>query len=131
MRRSPCPSLTRQRDSLSALGCLSRVMTCPTTIPSNSPPSFWTPSTSRPSMVRRSASSSADQLNSTYCRSQLRVTFMGSELAQKPQVVLVEQADIGNTVADHGNALDAEAKGPAGPKLRIPADILEHLRVHH
>ena len=38
--RSPRPSLTRQRESLSALGCLSRVRTWATTMPSNSPPSF-------------------------------------------------------------------------------------------
>ena len=74
--RSPLPSLTRHTVSLSAFGCLSLVMTWATTTPSNSPPSFWTPSTSMPSMVRRSASSSADQSNSTYCLSQLSVTFM-------------------------------------------------------
>src|SRR5882672_3982535 len=55
--RSPFPSLTRQSVSLSALGCLSHVMTWATTTPSNSPETFWTPSTSMPSMVRRSANS--------------------------------------------------------------------------
>src|ERR1035441_591322 len=38
--RSPLPSLTRQTVSLSALGCLSLVMTWATTTPSSSPPSF-------------------------------------------------------------------------------------------
>src|ERR1035438_2753357 len=76
---SPLPSLTRQTVSLSALGCLSLVMTWATTTPSSSPPSFSTPSTSMPIMVRRSESSSGDQLNSTYCLSQLSVTFRSEE----------------------------------------------------
>src|SRR5882672_3279522 len=74
--RSPRPSFTRQRESLSALGWLSLVMTCATTTPSNSPVSFSTRSTSMPSMVRRSASSSGGQSKSTYCLSQLSVIFM-------------------------------------------------------
>src|SRR5882724_8024206 len=74
--RSPVPSLTRQSESLSALGCLSRETTCATTMPSNAPEIFCTPSTSRPSMVSRSVNSSGDQLKSTYCLSQLRVTFI-------------------------------------------------------
>src|SRR6266545_4814433 len=76
--RSVLPSLTLQTESLSEPATLSRVRICATTMPSNSPASLLTPSTSRPSMVRRSASSSEDQSNSTYCLSQLRVTFMES-----------------------------------------------------
>jgi hypothetical protein len=74
--RSPLPSFTRQSESLSAFGCLSRVITCATTTPSNSPPSFCIDSTSSPSIVNRSRNSSGDQSKSTYCLSQLSVTFM-------------------------------------------------------
>src|SRR5215469_13180931 len=128
--RSPAPSLTRQTESLSALGCLSRVMTWATTMPSNSPPSFWMPSTSMPSMVRRSASSSGDQLKSTYCLSQLRVTFI-SELPQEPGVILIEEPDIIDAITKHCDALDAEAEGPAGPDFGVVTDVFEDLGVNH
>ena len=61
---------------------LSRVRICATTMPSNSPASLLTPSTSKPSIVRRSASSSEDQSKSTYCLSQLKVTFMKSNAVE-------------------------------------------------
>src|SRR2546429_1675168 len=74
--RSPLPSFTLHTDNLSEPGTLSRVRICATTTPSNSPASFCTLSTSRPSIVSRSASSSGDQSKSTYCFSQLSVTFI-------------------------------------------------------
>src|SRR5215469_10637592 len=79
MVRSILPSLTLQTESLSEPGTLSFVKICATTIPSNSPASLWTPSTSSPSIVNRSANCSADQSKSTYCLSQLRVTFIASK----------------------------------------------------
>src|ERR1022692_4393814 len=45
-------------------------------MPSNSPVTFRTPSTSRPSMVSLSARTSGVQSKSTYCLSQLRVSFI-------------------------------------------------------
>src|SRR2546427_6294367 len=54
-----------------------------------------------------------------------------SKLFQKPQIILVEQPDVVDAIADHGDALDAEAEGPAGPHFRIVADVFEHLRMHH
>ncbi len=77
--RSPWPSFTRQTDNLSAFGCLAIAMTCATTTPSNSPPSFCMDSTSTPSMVSRSRSSSGVQLKSTCRRNQLIVTFIGGK----------------------------------------------------
>src|ERR1043166_605727 len=127
---SPLPSLTRQSESLSALGCLSRVTTWATTIPSNSPPIFSTPSTSMPIIVRRSASSSGGQSKSTYCLSQLSVIFI-LELPQKAQIVFVKQPDVVDPIPDHRNPLDAEAEGPASPYLRIVAHVLEDLGMHH
>ena len=35
----------------------------------------------------------------------------GLELADEAEVVFVEEADVGDVVADHGDALDAESKG--------------------
>jgi len=37
-----------------------------------------------------------------------------SELVEESQVVLEEQADVGNSVFSHSEAFDAEAEGPAG-----------------
>ena len=76
MARSPLPSLTLQTESLSEPGTLSLVRIWATTIPSNSPGTLRTLSTSSPSRVSRSASCSGDQSKSTYCFSQLRVTFI-------------------------------------------------------
>src|SRR6266496_153502 len=99
-------------------------------MPSNSPATFSTPSTSRPSMVRRSESSSGDQLKSTYCLSQLKVSFT-SELFQKTQIVFVEQPDVVDAVTNHRDALDAEAESPTGPDLRVIADGFKNLRMDH
>src|SRR5689334_17801559 len=134
MVRSPLPSLTLQTESLSEPDTLSLVRICATTMPSNSPLTLVTLSTSSPSMVNRSASCSADQSKSTYCFSQLNVTFMSCqelELAQEPHVVLVKQPDVVDAVAKHGDALDTEAESPSGPDFRIVANILEDLRMHH
>src|SRR6185312_3064248 len=54
-----------------------------------------------------------------------------SKLPQKPHIILVEQPDVADPVANHGNAFDAEAERPAGPDFRIVADVFENFRVHH
>ena len=69
--RSPEPSFTLQSESRSASGCGSFDTTSATTMPSKPPDTFSTPSTSRPIIVSRSASSSGDQSKSTYRFSQL------------------------------------------------------------
>src|ERR1035438_2817995 len=53
------------------------------------------------------------------------------ELLQEPHVIFVEEADVSDAVADHRDALDAKAEGPAGPDFRVVADVLEYLGVHH
>src|SRR5215475_8352080 len=83
-----------------------------------------------PSIVNRSANSSGDQSKSTYCLSQLSVTFI-LELPQEPQIILIKQPDVVDPVPNHRNALDPESKCPAGPNFRIVADILEYLWMHH
>src|ERR1043165_7739907 len=72
--------------------------------------------------------------NKPAARSSLFVpkSFIGqSELPQKPQIIFVEQPDIIDAITNHGDAFDAEAKGPAGPHFRIVADVFEHPRMHH
>src|SRR5207245_5101576 len=61
-----------------------------------------------------------------------RKSFLGKlKLFQEPQIILVEQPDVVDAIADHGNALDAEPEGPAGPDFRIVSDVFKHLRMHH
>src|SRR5208282_6366134 len=98
MVRSPVPSLTLQTESLSEPGTGSRVRIWATTIPSHAPEIFCTPSTSRPSMVSRSVNSSGDQLKSTYCLSQLSVTF----IVINPQIL----STTGNQLLGHHNPID-------------------------
>src|SRR6185295_16162966 len=62
---------------------------------------------------------------------QLSVTFMASELAQEPEIVLVEQPDVRDAIPDHGDAFDPESKRPSRPDLWIPTDVFQHLRMHH
>src|SRR5262245_26304086 len=54
-----------------------------------------------------------------------------SELAEAARVVLVEEADFVDSVADHGDAFDAKAERPAGPDFGIVADVLEHFGMDH
>src|SRR5689334_21813862 len=83
-----------------------------------------------PSIVSRSTNSSGDQSKSTYCLSQLSVTFI-LELHQEPQIVFVKQPDVVDSISNHRNPLDPESERPARPNFRIVADILKYLRMHH
>ena len=53
------------------------------------------------------------------------------ELREEAHVALVEQADVGNAVAQHGDALRPHAEGEAGVPLGVDAAVLEHLGMHH
>ena len=55
----------------------------------------------------------------------------GLELIQEPQVVFVEQADVGDAVFAHSEAFDAEAEGPAGVFFAVDADGVEDVGVNH
>src|SRR3954463_3198077 len=128
----PRPTSTRVSCSLSAFGCLSASSTLPTTKCSRlSPPGAprrTTRSTSQLVKTRRRASSSTGRSKSTYSRSQLTATFI-SELLQNAHVVLPEEAQVGEAVTEHRDALDAEAEREAGPDLWVVADVREHLRI--
>ena len=53
------------------------------------------------------------------------------ELIEEAQIVLEEQADVGDAVLSHGESLDTETESPAGVFFAINADGVEHVRVHH
>src|SRR5258706_8698774 len=97
--------------------------------------------TSKPRSASVLATSSADAGTSTNSFNQDRTSLMSfvvrrtsplvRELLQKPQVVLVEQPNVLDLIAQDRDALDADAPREAGVLLRVVADRFEHGRVHH
>src|SRR6185312_13477307 len=135
---SPCPTSTLHTCSRSASGCFSAATISATTTPARSSPSGVSSSTSSPAMVSAWASWARSALISTSSRSQFSENFMlvyswmrSSELLEETQVVLEERAQIGNTVAQHREALHAEAEGEAGVALRVDAAVPQHVRMDH
>src|SRR5665647_3358281 len=134
------PTSTVQRLSLSALGCSWRVRTLPTTkqLRFSEPcgaPTQSMPSTSVPDIVSSSASSSTVPVQSTYSRSQLTGTLISSApLSEPPQeadVVVVEQAQVGDAVLEHRHALHTHAEGEAGDLLGVVVDEVVDRGVDH
>src|ERR1700694_671155 len=68
---------------------------------------------------------------STNSLSQLSEISMASELPQKADVVLQEQAKVGHVVLEHRQPVQPGAEGEAGIMLRVDAAIAKHLRRHH
>src|SRR5688572_9491051 len=60
-----------------------------------------------------------------------RFTVVRCKLVQEAQVVLVEQTNVVDTPAQHGDPIDAEAKGEALHFLGIVADRLQHGGIDH
>src|ERR1044072_1407604 len=87
-------------------------------------------STSPVAMASRAAISCVVAGTSTYSRSQETGTFL-SELSQQPQAVLPQRAELGQALAEHGDALAPDAEREARPFLRVVADELEHVRIDH
>ena len=50
---------------------------------------------------------------------------------QKPHVVLIQFADVGDSVAAGADALDAEAEGETGVLLGVVADGAKHVGIDH
>src|SRR5690606_24173175 len=139
------PLLTWHTRSLSASGCCSALRISPTTTPLNWPATGITASTSRPTMDRRATSSSRETAGFTQLRSHCSLNFMLSvllerirygscglaELRQEPQVVIEEQAQVVDAVAQHRQALYAHAEGEAGIFLRVDAGHAQDVRVDH
>src|SRR6185312_2156973 len=107
------------------------------TTPSRPSPSGVSSSTSSPAMVSACASVARFALISTSSRSQFSENFIVCslpglrELLEEAQVVLEERAQVGHYVAQHREALHAQAEGEAGVALRIDAAVRQHVRVHH
>src|SRR5687767_2677891 len=106
-----------------------------------SSPRISRPSTARPAAVRSSPILRASAGASTKSRSHETRIFIAAgsrELLEEPQVVLVEESDVVDPVADHGHAVDAEPEGEAAHLLRVVDDTaevgvhgLEDRRMHH
>src|SRR5262245_32417306 len=83
-------------------------------------------------MISASASSSGESTTSTSSRNQLRVIFTTwprSELPEKAQVVLIEEADVGDAVLQHRHALHPHPEGEPGDGFRIVPDPAQHGRM--
>lgn len=59
------------------------------------------------------------------------IPFRLAELPQKPQIILKEQPNVVDTVLQHGDALDAHAKGEPGKLFGIITDEFEYRRIDH
>src|SRR3546814_11489974 len=53
------------------------------------------------------------------------------KLPEEPHVVVEEAAQVVDAVAQHREALHAQAEGEAGVALRVDADVAQHVRVPH
>ena len=54
-----------------------------------------------------------------------------AELAQKAQIVFIEQSQVVDAVAQHGQSFYPEAESKTGETFAIDANVAEDLRVHH
>src|SRR5579862_2852264 len=122
---SSVPVLTLHTESLSALGCFATSSTSPITNLSYFSPNRSMLSTSRPTIVSFPASSSGGIPTGVYFLSQLREINI-SELLQEPDVVIEQQSNIVDAVAEHSNALDPHAESIAAVTLFfIPNEIID------
>ena len=129
LARLPLADVDLGQLQLSASGCFSASSTRPTRKRSKFPSRVETPrwtmrSTSQLVKTSCRASSSSGQVECRHIRaSQLAGTFIASpgilELVQHSEVVLPEDAQIGQPVAEHRDPLDAEAEGEARPLLGV------------
>src|SRR4051794_914095 len=137
-RGSPSPTSTRHSWSRSAFGCFPASTTRPTRKRPRLPSVSGTPrrsirSTSQLETASRAASSASGTLKSTYSRSQETGTLI-SELAQEADVVLPQQPDVRQPVAEQRDPLEPEPEREARHLLgvvAVGADELVQLRVDH
>src|SRR2546421_5566979 len=135
----PRPSSTWQmlRWSDPAIRSLAAMRAATTSAPWPSPrwlrPRSSVPSTSKPAKVSLRASSSAGRSVAHSSRSQFSETFMAalSQLLQEADVVVEEQAQVVDSVAQHRQPVDAHAEGVSRVLLRIDPHARKLVRVHH
>src|SRR5918995_1485894 len=53
------------------------------------------------------------------------------KLLQKPHVAVVEQTDVWNCIAQHGDSVRSHSERPSGVALGIDAGVLEHGGMYH
>src|SRR2546423_9835799 len=131
-REESLPKSTSTRVSLSAFGCFTTSSTRAAITPRTSRPGSSTPSTSRPTWLSAATSSSVEPSTGVNSRIQDNgARISASVLRQEARVALEERTDLVDAVADHGDPLEPEAERETLPLLRVVADGLEHVRVHH
>src|SRR6185437_1713762 len=129
----PRPTSTVQTRSRAAPGCGSTPVTAPTTTFVNAGAAAVTSSTSKPAIVSLSQSVAVSIGGSTSVRSQRSENFIAatsSELAQEAQIVLVEQAQIVDAVAQHREAIGSHAERDPLPPLGVDVHGAKHVRMH-
>src|SRR4029077_3470932 len=131
-RVSLAPVVTSTSESLSAFGCRSTLSTRAETTPVISAPGCSTPSTSRPSWFSAETTSSTGASRGVKSRIQESGARIGaSVLRQEAHVAVEERLDLVDVVADHRDALEAEAEREAGVLLGVDAHALDHVGVDH
>ena len=101
-----------------------RCRCAPTTTPANGGAAGATSSTSRPAIVSVSHSAALSSGGSHSVRSQCSENFIAlGELAQEAQVVLEEQAQVVDAVAQHRQPVEPHAEREALVALGIDADV--------
>src|SRR5512139_1097616 len=124
---------TRRR---SASGCFSADRILATTTWVNGGAAGVKASTSSPAMVRAWASWGVSSAGLTRLRNQASENCMMCatglvELLEEAEIVLEEQPQVVDAIAQHGEALDAEAEGKADESLGVDVDVPEDVGVHH
>src|SRR5437899_2485725 len=107
-----------------------RLLTSATTTPSKSTSCWTIRPTSLPASVSRSASVGTSAVMATYSWSQLS-EMSTLELPQEAHIVLQEQAEVGDVVLEHRQAVQPGTEGKAGIVFWVDAAIPKHLRVDH
>src|SRR5260221_2809458 len=90
-------------------------------------PCWWRP-TAAMSSPSRTASCTSARKPLAWPRSSRAAA---SELRENPGIVLEQQANIGDSVADHREALHAHAEGEARVSLRVDPRVRKDVRVDH
>lgn len=73
-------------------------------------------------------------MKSRFCDACVRLFFgddLLCKLAQEAHIAFEEEANIGDTVQEHGDAFDADAEGPAAPDFGINVTGFEDIGVDH
>src|SRR5690348_1276931 len=127
------PTSTVQTRSRSASGCGATCVIVPTTTCAKDGAARTTSSTSKPAIVSLSHNAAVSIGGSTSVRNHRSENFMpgaSSELREEAQVVLVEQAQVVDAVAQHREAIGSDAERESLPALGIDVHRAQHVGMH-